>query len=176
MISVSTFFKIPLKDNSIVILDIDDTILQYKEISTSYWTELYEHYYNIHNDINIANKLTSNDWIENVKLNLPVHTDRDGFFDLLTRATNQHCKVVCVTARDKSSKDITHKHLNLLDIFDIDVYFAENDKSIVINDIINNEDKEYSSLIFVDDRESNLDNVNNFFGEMVICYKFEILN
>ena len=174
-ISIRSFFEVHLTRGCLLVLDIDETILKYDGICKQWWKDRFAYHHAIHNNYDLADSLCLKDWKEYIKLTLPSHTDADGFFDLIKRANKLTCKVMIVTARDDQIKEITHEHLNYLNVTDIDVYFvAGGNKGLLIDRVISENSQNYDGINFVDDMDHNLHDVKNHFGDKVTCYKFEI--
>lgn len=175
MISIRTFRNVDLQYGSLLVLDIDETILKYSGICEQWWKEHFDTNYAKYGNYDDADNACVKDWQEHIKYEYPVHTDEDGFFDLIERANNLNCKVIIVTARDHGIKNITYEHLHHLGIRDIDVYFASGgNKGHMIDNVMGNEIHNYKYISFVDDKDYNLTDVKNHFGDKVICYKFEM--
>lgn len=173
-ILINSFYKVPIEPNSLIVIDIDETILKYDGICRRWWKERYDYHFCIYKNHDVADKMCENEWKNHIKVNFPSHTDREGFFDLIERAKKLNCKVILVTARDLQIKDITHEHLNYLDITGIEVYFsAGGNKAHVIENTIKENNEKYNDIIFIDDMDHNLRDVNEYFEDLVTCYKFD---
>lgn len=173
---IDTFKNLQLKQNSLLVLDIDETILTYSGICNQWWKDHFNKYYTKHNDYDRAEKESNADWKEYISTRYPLHTDKEGFFDLMERAKSLNCKTIFVTARDADLEQLTHKHLQYLGIDLVvslaDVYFTSgNNKGITIEKVIAN--NTYNEIIFVDDKSFNLKDVKEYFKDMVVCYKFD---
>ena len=180
--SINKFDQVTIPKKSLVVLDIDETTLKYCDVEPGWWKETFHYYYEIHNCHDTAEELCLDLWKEKIGSTLPAHTDEKGFFDLVRYCKDNECELIMVTARNDSLKGITHEHLNYLNIYDIEVYFAcGGNKGHLIRDIIGHVNithdiplhKPYDQIIFIDDLEQNLKDVKDTFGEGVDCYKFE---
>jgi hypothetical protein len=60
--SINSFSQIKIKPNSLVVLDIDDTILHFSTIKKGWWTETFNKYYEIFENYDEAKKLAYHDW------------------------------------------------------------------------------------------------------------------
>ncbi len=174
IVTVQSFTQINISDNYLVVLDLDETIIKYEGICKQWWKDKFEHYYKIHKDYDLVDSLSSRDWKEHMKITLPSHTDKNGFYDLIERSKNMNCKIIIVTARDEGIKDITYKHLKYLNVTNIDVYFVSGgNKAKLIDKVINDNSEKYDNIVFVDDMDFNLKDVKEHFGDKVLCYKFD---
>lgn len=173
--TISTFKNVVLKFKSLLILDIDETILRYSKICENWWKHRYNIHYKTYGNFSEADNACLLDWKAHIKSVYPVHNDKEGFFDLIDRAKNLKCKSIIVTARDNHIKQITYDHLNHLGINNINVYFtAGGNKAHLSDEIMKDEIHHYDEIVIVDDKEKNLLDVRNHFGEKVKCYKFEM--
>ena len=179
--NINKFNQVNIPTKSLVVLDIDETTLKYCDMEQNWWKNKFSHYYSIHDDYDKAEEQCMELWKEQIGTTMPEHTDEKGFFEMLELCKKIDCEVIMVTARNDSLKGITHEHLNYLDIYDMEVYFAGGgNKGHLIKDITNSvniecdvkKHKQYDRIIFIDDLEQNLIDVKNEFGDEVICYKF----
>ncbi len=173
--TINSFFDVELKEDYLLVIDIDDTILAYEGMTRKWWKEKMDHYLEIHDTYEKADNACINNWKTHIENKNPCHTDKDGFFDLISRAKQLNLEYFIVTARDKDHEEITHEHLNYLGIIDVDVYFTSGeDKSQIIHTVMSKPLECYKKIVFIDDLRENLDDVKDYFGdENVVCYKFK---
>lgn len=170
---IHSFNDVKLKNNYLLVFDMDETILYYEGICEKWWTNKRKDNYELCFDHIKAETKTITEWENHIKDAIPNHTDADGFFNLLKQAKIFQNEVIIVTARNLEIKDVTIQHLNYLNIFNIDVHFvAGGNKGSKINDVMNKKINEYDQIVFIDDMDHNLKNVKEYFGDKVICYKF----
>ena len=169
---ITSFSEVELKPNCLLVIDIDETILQYEG-----WIDTLEKYIEISNSYDEAYDMNENDWKEYIRQKLPTYTDKEGFFNLIEKSNNLNLETFIVTARDLSIEQLTYDHLDYLNIPKIKVYFsAKNNKAHIIEAEMSNHIDEYDGAIFIDDNDVNLNNVKTHFGDKVKCYKFVIPN
>jgi hypothetical protein len=161
------------KPNSLVICDIDNTLL--------YWNKKPEELYYLVEELypgcNLEDKNTHAEQFLNMykRIHPPSHTDSEGFDRFIKRINNMSSELVFLTARQKLTENYTKKNLSAIGI-DYDkypVYYTDNlvTKGEYIKNYIQTE--KYSQIIFIDDYDSYILSVLNLFPD-VICYKFEI--
>lgn len=109
---INGFQSIEIIDNSLIIIDIDNTIFKNK-ISTdeSWWRIKYEQYFNISHDHNLAYNFVLQDWINVSQKNPPTLLDGTNLFIFLNKAKEQKCKIILLTARNKNLEQITNYHI-----------------------------------------------------------------
>lgn len=176
MQTISTFTNIQLYENTLVILDIDETLLRYENIDKKWWKDRFNYYYNIHNHSEKSDECTINDWLDFIKTSNPTHTDKEGFVDLEKRIDDLNCKLIFVTARNKELEAITHTHFDHLEIKNKEIYFTSGEnKAHTIENVINKYLRKHEHVIFVDDLDTNLNDVNQHFENKIKCFKFETI-
>lgn len=151
-LTINTFNKIPLTKNSLVLCDIDDTLITTKTICLKHKT---------------------NTTKPNIKLVVPAYIDKNGFTNLLQRLEATDSKLYFITSRNESSIDFTTNQFKLLNI-DINtypiLYCGTSHKSNIVKQFIHT--NSYDSIIFIDDLMYNLRNMKKEFGDKVSCFLF----
>jgi len=147
---LNSFNNVPITQKSLILCDIDDTLLTNKFVKFT------------------ANKNN------NLVINLPKYTDKDGFTNLLQKLQKTNSKLYFVTARNIKYIEFTRRQFKILGI-DIDkypVYFCGDiPKGIIIKKFINMTN--YKNIIFIDDLKYNLDNVKKELGNRIKCILFQ---
>jgi predicted secreted acid phosphatase len=171
---IFSFFDVEIKPNSLVVIDIDETLAKYEGINPTWWNNTIETHFTIHNDYNMAQSNTYNMWKHHIHTSLPTHTDMDGFFNLVDRVEELSSDLIFVTARDDTHmRDITMQHLEHLGIVDKHVSFSSHTNKVpYIGEYIELNKKSYDKIIFIDDNDKNLNDVKTHFVDDVECYKF----
>jgi hypothetical protein len=124
---ITTFNDIQItKNNTLIICDIDNTILYYPdcinkclEIMKDLGDNLTEEEY----------KKELNDCCNIYKIiNKPIHTDYNGFNNMINNIKKYNSKLLFLTARNNSSHNFTKKQLLDLDIFcdENDIHYTNN--------------------------------------------------
>lgn len=170
---ISTFDEIPISNNTLVLCDIDDTILYFSQIDKKWWKTNIELYSLIHDPITAKN-LTLGIWMTHIGENKAMHTDKTGFENLLNRLAASNSKIVFITARQTELERITEQHFNDLNIdnskYDIK-HIGNCSKGLYVEKNIPLE--KYNNVIFIDDLNENLENMYDIFGDKIKLYKFD---
>lgn len=158
---ISDFSRVCLelpREDFLLSLDIDDTILYFKEIPSSYWDEG-------------GGLKFFNSYIER---NLPEPTDLIGLQRLLESAKN---RVIFLTARPMQQNSLTRKHLDHLGLPNIPIYNSEGfhygDKGKILLQVA--QERKVNFVIAIDDSEKHLEKIRRAFEGSSIqleTYKF----
>lgn len=175
-VNVTSFNQIPILNSSLVICDIDDTLIKSKKCLS--------HFYKIVEEDFIAfsewpKELILKDAWDMQQMHNQLfgydHTDTDGFFSMCDKIKNSSGQLVFLTARNTNSESFTRKNFQSvgLNYDDFPVYYTNNEipKGQFIQSKI--DFSPYSNIIFIDDNETQLSSVNQCFPQAQ-CYKFEI--
>lgn len=168
---ISSFLEIIkfVSRDTLVVLDIDETILHYLEVSPDYWHCLFEKYYHELKDYKKAEEMSLQEWKKLVESSNPVHTDEEGMNILLNIIDAHKAKLIFVTARNSEMSNITELHLRKLNIpEDVQIFYDSNEKGKRLLDMQISKNK----IIFVDDLDKNLENVKEHLGDKAKCFKF----
>lgn len=163
--------------NTLVILDVDETILRLaNEIGTKHWwNTVYNGYLSEHGDHTRADEQAFERWREHATECEAEHTDESGLMRLVEEARSAGNKIIAVTARSPEMSTATKRHLECIGIeldaihvngicFNSDGVFYAGDtpKSEVIIDIkeyLQNSGMSIVRIVFVDDIEKNVASV-----------------
>ena len=170
---VSTFKDITIKRNTLVLCDIDDTVIVFEKLGKKWWRERFDDYYERTGDFEWSEKAVLKEWIHAIRTMKPVHVDEHGFCDFVERIEQTGSMLVFVTARAQEISDLTTIHLNSAGIYPkTDVHHTNNTpKGEYIANVIDFDDFEY--VVFIDDMEHNIQSVQEVFGEKVELYLFK---
>lgn len=180
---IKSFREVEIEENTLVICDIDDTILKYKityeecyKIMKKDWKN--EYFENDEDKEEFIRKTTLGYFemykkIHHKKID---HTDKDGFEDMLEKMDSLS-NLCFLTARSETSNKFTNEQMNILgiDVSKYNIYYTNN--TISKGDFILNyvkEVKDYKNIVFIDDYLTNIESVKEKISE-VKCYKFIIL-
>ena len=177
-IEINSFEQIDIKHpNTLVICDIDDTLLYFPGMGPKKYNEILSHYMSLcFQDFQTASEYTSNYWEKLFLTTEPMHTDKLGFYNLLYRLNENNSGLCFLTARPGHESNIEYtrqnfKSLNLnYDEFVV-FYSHKTPKGEYIKTSI--DVSKYTNIIFIDDLNQNLSNVKLTFGDNVQCYKFK---
>jgi len=153
-LTIDSFNKVPITKNNLVLCDIDDTLITTKTIYLK------------------PKSPESNK--PNIKLDIPIYLDKNGFKNLLQRLKNTESKLFFITARNEKSIKFTNQQFKLLNINTNNYpifYCGETDKSSIVSQFIDT--SIYDNIIFIDDLTHNLRKMKKNFGEKVNCFLFK---
>lgn len=172
--NVELFSDIPKVKNSLYVFDIDDTTLHYdigssKRISAAieYFEENLTRHKWLFKQVNAL-------WEKRIINSRPIAHDRPGLEELKKFCDENNSRIIFLTARFKTIKVSTMSHLQELYpwVRPSSVYFCDGvEKGIVLLEIISK--MQYNTVIFVDDKEYNLNSVKKYVPG-VILYKMAI--
>jgi len=173
--TINSFNQIDLNTKTLVICDIDNTLLYQKSERTL--KEIYEIFQKDFDD------LPKEEFEKEVKemyqisksMAKPKCSDFDGFNNLVKKVNELDGKIIFLTARNSTSSAWTKRQFEIIGInYDnFNVHYTNN--SITKGNYIKNniDTNEYENTIFIDDYESYISTVNEH-DKNIICYKFEI--
>lgn len=169
--TITTFNDVEIKLNTLIICDIDNTILKYKK-DYNYFVELNNQHIN---NIYLSHVQAYTDY-ELYKANNCykeiMHTDFDGFNNMINKNNGN---IIFLTARHRMHDQFTRDQLNIIKINDCQIYYTNDDISKGVYIKYNLDLKHYDEIIFIDDQDENLQSVNEL-NPNIICYKFIINN
>lgn len=172
MKEVFTFKDIPIKRNTLVLCDIDDTVIVFEQLGKKWWRERFDYYYARNGDFEFSEQATLKEWIYQIHRQKPVHVDETGFTDFMERINDSGSMIVFITARSSDLADLTLKHLEHVSITPkTDVHYTNNlPKGDYIANVLDFDD--FDHVIFIDDMEHNVKSVERVFGDKVERYLF----
>ena len=157
MIPISDYNEIRIIPHSLVVLDIDDTIIKFPELGKSWWKNKFEQNFEIYQDYDKADYETLEEWIKHVHVMKPLMINRESFNNLIKKIIENKCELVLLTARQIRIKDLTELHLKHCEVIidSSNIYYSES-KGDEINNILKNRFSHIKNIIFVDDMYKNL--------------------
>lgn len=171
---IDTFSKITLPmSNTLIVFDIDETILSFIDINKKWWNDNYERLLPIYKEN--TDEQVELLWIDYVSKNKPILLDEYNFKFFLN-SIRYKCEIILLTARNEKIYELTIKHLNecKLNIHPSRIFFSKN-KGKKLQDIVNNIFPNIKNIIFIDDIEENLISVLNVFNKKELSkYNLEL--
>ena len=170
---INSFDNIDIFKKSLIICDIDDTLIYFENIDRNWW-DRQKIICNINCEKNedvIKNIMDR--WITQIKINNPLLTDKRGFEKMMNQIKQTDSKLIFITARPKKLRQLTINQLEMLDIDtnECPVYLVgDNPKGKYIKKNI--ELSGFKNVVFIDDFIKNIDNVIEVFGKKIKCFKF----
>ena len=168
---ISNFDDIKLidGDNTLYVFDIDETLIVYDGIDSTWWKKKMI-------ELKGNEEVVLNEWLQIVSTSLPKHTHKESFFKLLENVNRSN--VICLTARNEKTNEITKQHLNEIGVIDIPVYYSNGScKGKMLREIVAASFPSIENIVFVDDNKNNISSVNKEFdnrGINVDCYYFVV--
>lgn len=159
---ISSYDNINIKNNSLILCDIDETVLKYNGINREWWKQRFYYHYDKDKDYDKADINSLNDWKNYIYNTQPTITDNYGFRNFIDKINETNSTLYFITARDKDMEIITEKHFNELniDFYKEQIHYVGiNSKGAYIKD--NFKLANYNTIIFIDDREVHLNEVKD---------------
>ena len=162
---IRNYDEIDILQNSLVILDIDETIITYSPITPTWWNDMKKLYTDDH---------AYNEWVHIISKHIPYLLDEPEFFKLIERVKNTNSKLIFLTARNKKFTELTIQQLIYckIPISDGDVFFSDK-KGLTVYEIKRKYNRKH--IIFVDDKLSNVIDVKKW-NPSVKCYHIKHKN
>ena len=173
--SITSFNQVSILPNTLVICDIDETILRYDSINSQWWNNRKNNYMQQSYSYEMSDKMALNDWKLYINETKPVATDLNGIMQLITLILSLNSQLILLTARENELKNITHQHLlySGIDISSDIIHFSYGQsKGEYISRYINHMFDKYDKIIFIDDYIVNLESVYKKYGNQIDYYKF----
>lgn len=177
MRKISSFLEIIdlISDNTLVVLDIDDTIIKYKDATKEWWKSRYAYHSNLSDDPVLLDLTVQLEWKNLIKISEPEFVDEIGLKQLYKKIKETHnTDLIYLTARDESIKQITEQHFKFLDLEHASNinYTAGGNKGEYLDNIIRQQHSDKRHFIFVDDYEHNIRHMKEACTYNVQCCKF----
>jgi len=160
--TVDKFSDIPIKPNTLVLCDIDDTLLHHPAINND-WVDMLQHLFLRHNH-SITGMYDTKQSIDDTNRycntlfdTIPMrHTDREGFFAMVRDASG----FAFVTARQEFARQFTYENLRGLGV-DPSAHTVHFSSNMPKGEYIcaNFDLSKYNYVVFIDDQVGNLQNV-----------------
>ena len=162
---IQNYDEIIILPNTLVIMDLDETIIQFRGINETWWQ-----YYNRTK----GELLTYREWLKHISKTLPEMLDSIEFSRLVHRIQNTNSKMVILTARSIKLCELTLQQLSYCNIHLPleDIYFSDK-KGKIAHDL--KKRYTYSNIVFVDDKKENIDDVQLWNPE-ITCYHIKHKN
>jgi hypothetical protein len=175
-----TFDNIAIPENSLVLCDIDETVIVFENIDSDWWKRRFEFHYEKNNDYVQADEKSLIDWVDYIQNNKPHATDPGGFNRMIERIEKKRSKLHFITARNKNLENLTKEHIEYLGMsefgeFPIHHVGVNNCKGKYILD--NFDLSFYRNILFIDDLKENIYNVIaqiKPIGIPLHCYLFNL--
>jgi len=153
---INSFSQInSLKPNTLVVLDIDDTIMSFPNIKKEWWNETLKEYLYLGNE-RAYNEVESL-WIQRIIEEPPELLDQTNLMKFLDQISNNNCELIFLTARDKKLSYLTIHQLEECNIIINPCrIFYNREKGAKLEFIVRNMYPNIKNIVFVDDLSKNL--------------------
>jgi Protein of unknown function (DUF2608) len=157
---IDSFDSIAIVPNTLVICDIDDTLLRITEDENSHslYSRLHQHYLRITKNPIVAGKLADNEYYAQYPMQA---TDAAGFERMLAKIRQtEGCELVFLTARSPNTVDFTVENFRQIGL-------VPEDHIVHFSDMIPKgkytkakiELAPFAKIVFIDDMKTNLENM-----------------
>lgn len=142
--SIRNFGQVPIRENTLYIIDIDNTVLYFPQMMHTH---------------------TFEEWRAHI-LNAVAHpTDPVHFLNFLEDVQSRNSSVYFLTARDDDLHEATLRHLHDIGVKDPVVHYKGN---VTKGEYISKHFIGFDSILFIDDLDANIDSVH----PSISCFKF----
>lgn len=174
---ISSFQDVIIKSNTLVICDIDDTLIKCKKPLEYFYQLIKDDFTDYTREIIL--KDASNMQSMYNQIYGYTHTDSEGFNQMLSAIAQTNSKLVFLTARSKQTDNYTKKNLTQVGIANenFPIYYTENEKTKGQYVLDHVDLSGVDHVVFIDDYEHQVISVIDLVGKSGIAvsgYKFEI--
>jgi hypothetical protein len=163
--TIHNYDQIVLQDNTLLVMDFDETIIHYPYINHNWWENTSKEY--AKTDPETAEHKTYNDWTNIIIKHKARMLDAEEFNKLLLLVKNTNSTIVILTARHTKLTKLTYDELKECGIYnDIEQVYFSTKKGIVIKEIKHN----HKHVVFVDDKLSNISHVKYYNPEAIVYH------
>jgi len=156
---IQSFSQIHIIPHSLVVLDIDETVLTYANLSKKWWKDEINLRYLETGCYHAAEKKALVYWKQLILSAVPIALDTQNCRQFIENAVAQGCHFIFLTARHPDLLEITRTHLNQIGIYNRErIYFDENKGAKLVE--IFEMHKECKNVIVVDDLMRNLNSIH----------------
>ena len=153
---IHNFNQVYRDNNSLYVIDIDETILYYKNLNKTWLDNKKNELLKKYKSIEILDRLYQL-WEIELHNNYPLATDYYGINNLINYCLNNNSDVILLTARNKRVENITKNHVDQILEYKLPIFFAGGrSKGKILKNIINRYyPYYYKNIYFIDDLEEN---------------------
>lgn len=154
--NITKFEQITIVPNSLVVFDIDETLLKFDGIDMKWWKNKFNKYYKLTQNYDLAENMSHSDWIKIISNCDPELVD-DKIHDFIDSLYENNCKIILLTARNEILRIATNEHIDKLNLnVDKNNIYFNGDKGDELLRIITHNYPEIRNIIVIDDLEENL--------------------
>lgn len=168
---IKNFSEIMSINNGLYVFDIDETFMVFRGITGAWWNKEYKNLLSIYSPEKAEQEMDKK-FYKIIQKEHPKPTDLKGFKDIEKKAKVLKNDIIFLTARTENYRDITLKQLEYVyPGINYPVYFSS-EKGKKIKEILENSEKKYEQVVFVDDKDYNINDVLIDNPE-TLCYLFD---
>jgi hypothetical protein len=175
--SIKSFIQIPTNvEKTLYVFDIDETFMVFRCITDDWWQKKLNEYRKFYNDEDRAQREMDKLFHKIITSEKPKPTDLEGFKKIEKTLDVLNSNIIFLTARTEDYREITLEQLDYIYpgiSKKYPVYFS-NEKGKTLKKIIENSEKEYTRVVFVDDKDFNIKDVLKDVP-YANCYKFNYM-
>jgi FMN phosphatase YigB (HAD superfamily) len=151
--TICNYDSIEIPPNSLVAFDIDNTVIKFDNLNKKWWEDTKEKH---------GEETATNIWIETIKRSTASLIDESSFIRLMEKINDTQSGIVFITARDKSLKPYTMKHLEQANLYICPtVVYHSSHKGKTLLQIYKKKYSHLQKIIFVDDHMDNVEDVRD---------------
>lgn len=154
---ITKYDEINIIPNSLIVLDIDETLIKFENINQMWWNTKFNELYKKTKNYDYVEKMIYNEWLNIINNSTPSLVD-NCVHEFISNSKKNNCKIILLTARNDSLFNLTLNHLEKVDLNFSHIYFNEN-KGDELKKILSEEFIQYTNIIVVDDLISNLNDI-----------------
>ncbi len=127
MIHINKYSDIKIIENSLIVFDIDDTIIKFDLIDKEWWKNKFNYYFNLCKNNEEADNLVLKDWKSYINNNNPKLINKNDLFNFINKSIKKNCTIIFLTARDITLKNITEKHFDTCELsyYKNNIYYSK---------------------------------------------------
>ena len=168
---ITTFKDVEIKNKTLVLCDIDETLLTFDPYNYEYFYNTHIKYFKNHT---IAHEKAIKDF-NSILLNMsPKYTDKEEFLKMTRKIRENNSLLLFLTSRynDNNNKQLTKNHLKKLGLENYcNSIHHTNGGSKAEYIFININTSFFENIVFIDDLEGNLNDVKRNLP-FIQCYQF----
>lgn len=157
---IKKFNQIDIIPESLIVIDIDDTLIKYDGIDFIWWKNKVNKYYTLTKNTDLSEILANQDWNKLIEKCNPELVD-DCVHYFIESAKSKKCHIILLTARNNVIKDLTKEHLSKVNLYFEHIYFNENKGDEIVKIMNFDYLDSCKNIIVIDDREQNLIDIKN---------------
>jgi len=169
--TINKFSEMLPINNGLYVFDIDETFMVFQGITGKWWEKEYNALLGRYPKEK-AERLMDEKFLKKISSGNPKPTDLNGFKDIEKRSKLLNNDIIFLTARTEDYREITLKQLEYIyPGINYHVYFSS-EKGKTLKEIIDNSEKIYEEIVFVDDKDYNIDDILTE-NPKTRCYLFD---